>query len=96
MPPTLFSLHTVMVGDVQRCLVGVTVLYKADGRLIGSRAKQDEAKWSELQFSDDIAITATSYQKMELTTSSLAEVTSSWGLTISTTKTEAMVINWQQ
>ena len=36
------------------------VLYKADGRLIGSRAKQDEVKWSELQFADDIAIISTS------------------------------------
>ena len=65
------------------------MLYKADDRLIGSRAKHNEVEWSGLQFADDIAIISTSRQKMELATSSLAEVT---GLTISTAKTKAMVI----
>ena len=99
MAPTLFNLFFNLV--IQSCRemcrneVGVTVLYKADGRLIGSRAKQDEAQWSELQFADDIAIIAISHQKMELAMNSLAEVTSSWGLTISTTKTKGNGY-WQQ
>ena len=55
-----------------------------------NRTRLDEVKWSGLQFADDIAIISTSRQKMELAMSSLAEVT---GLTISTAKTKAMVID---
>ena len=82
MPPTLFNLffNVVIQSWREMCQdeVGVMMMYEADDRLIGSRAKQDKVKWSELQFADDIAIISTSRQKMELAMSSLAEVTSNW------------------
>ena len=39
-----------MAGTEAQADTGVTVQYRMDGQLIGSRGKQNETKWFELQF----------------------------------------------
>ena len=71
----------------------ITIWYKADGRLVGSRApKRDTAKLSELQFADDYAILAQTKEKVVHAMSKLFEITSQWGLTISVPKTKVLVV----
>ena len=64
MAPTLFNmffnLHLVVETWREQCMEdGITILYKADGHLVGSRSsKHNTAKLNELQFADDIAVLA--------------------------------------
>ena len=63
MAPTLFNLFFNLVVEAWHweCReVVVTVLYSADGHLIGSRSKMEQTSWSELQFADDMAVVTTS------------------------------------
>ena len=93
--PALFNMffNLVVVTWRDQCMEGITILYKADGRLVGSRAsKCDTAKLSELQFADDIAILAETNEKVVHAMSKLFEITSQWGLTISVPKTKALVV----
>ena len=72
---------------------GITILYKADGRLVGSRSsKHNTVKVNELQFADDIAILAETKEKIVHAMSKLFEITSQWGLTISVPKTKVLVV----
>ena len=72
---------------------GITILHKADGRLVGSRAsKCDTAKLSELQFADDIAILAQTKEKVVHAMPKLFEITSQWGFTISVPKTKVLLV----
>ena len=95
MAPTLFNLFFNLVVEAWRweCReVAVTVLYRADGRLIGSRSKMEQTSWSELQFADDMAVVTTSRAGMIHAMLKLFEVTSRWDLTVSVPKTKVMVI----
>ena len=96
MAPTLFNMFFNLVVEVwhQQCKEdGVMILYKADGRLVGSRAsKQDTSRWNELQFADNIAIMSTSKDGITHSMRKLFDVTSQWGLTISVPKTKVMVV----
>ena len=56
---------------------GITVLYKADGCLVGSRSsKRNMAKFKEFQFADDISILAETEEKIVPAISKLFEITS--------------------
>ena len=94
--PALFNLffNVVVVTWREQCMEeGITILYKVDGRLVGSRAfKCGTAKLSELHFADDIAILAETNEKVVHAMSKLFEITSQWGLTISVPKTKALVL----
>ena len=95
MAPTLFNLFFNLVVEAWRweCReVAVTVLYRADVRLIGSRSKMEQTSWSELQFADDMAVVTTSRAGMTHAMQKLFEVTGRWGLTVSVPKTKVMVV----
>ena len=96
MAPALFNLFFNLVVETWReqCMEeGITILHKADGRLVGSRAsKCDTEKLSELQFADDIVILAQTKEKAVHAMSKLFEITSQWGLTISVPKTKVLVV----
>ena len=75
---------------------GVTVQYRMDSQIIGSRGRQNETKWFELQFTVNIAIITVSSQDMQHAMQKLSEITRQWGLTISTSKTKTMVIGGRE
>ena len=71
----------------------MTLMYKAGASLVGSRVgKMDAARWTELQFADDIAIITKSRDGITHAMQKLFKVTGQWGLTISVHKTKVMVI----
>ena len=96
MAPTLFNLYLNLVVDVWRnqCSEdGITILFNVDGHLVGSRSsKFNTARWSELKFADDTAIFGPSRDKIIHAMSKLFTVTAQFGLTISVSKTKAMVV----
>ena len=96
MAPALFNMFFNLVVETWReqCMEdGITILYKADGRLVGSRSsKHNTVKVNELQFADDIAILAETKEKIVHAMSKLFEITSQWGLTISVPKTKVLVV----
>ena len=96
MAPALFNMFFNLVVETWReqCMEDcITILYKANGRLVGSRSsKHNTVKLNELQFADDIAILAETKEKIVHAMSKLFEITSQWGLTISVPKTKILVV----
>ena len=93
--PTLFNLYFNMVITCwrERCRsLGVDILYKCGGKLIGERTRSPQtAKVNELLFADDAAVVSTTRGKMERAAQFLGEETTEWGLTISIPKTKMLV-----
>ena len=93
--PALFNTFFNLVVEtwhVQCREDGITILYKADRCLVGSRSsKYNTAKLNELQFAGDIAILAEMKEKIVHAMSKLFEITSQWGLTISVAKTKVCI-----
>ena len=93
--PTLFNLYFNLVVESwrERCRsMGVEVLYKCSGKLVGARTRRPlRTKVSELLFADDAVAVATTRESIELAVEALLEVTSQWGLTVSIPKTKLMV-----
>ena len=94
--PTLFNLFFNLVIEQWReqCqALGVEVLYKCSGRLVGARTRSPaHTIVSELLFADDACAITTSRADMEQAVEVLLRVTSQWGLTVSVPKTKLMVV----
>ena len=94
--PTLFNLFFNLVIEQWReqCqALGVEVLYKCSGRLVGARTRSPaQTIVSELLFADDACAITTSRADMEQAVEVLLRVTSQWGLTVSVPKTKLMVV----
>ena len=97
MAPTLFNLFFNLVMETWRSQCeedGVSILFNADGHLVGSRSKKfNTTKWGDLEFADDTAIVSASKEKMSHAMDTLFTVTKQWGLTVSAPKTKAMVVS---
>ena len=77
--PVLFILFFNLTIEAwrQECSeVGITILYKADGCLIGSRARMDRTRWAELLFVDGMAVVTRARSGMVHALEQLFEVTS--------------------
>lgn len=94
---TLFNLFFNLVMEMWRNLCsedGMSILYDANGHLVGSRSKKyNTATWCEMKFADDTAIASTSKYKITHAMNALFSVTGQWDLTISAPKTKAMVVS---
>ena len=94
--PTLFNLYFNLVIEQwrEKCRsIGVEVLYKCSGKLVGTRTRSPaRTSVTELMFADDACAVTTSREHMEQAVDVLVQVTSQWGLTVSTPKTKLMVI----
>ncbi len=97
--PTLFNLYfnAVIMCWRDRCQsLGVDILYKCGGKLIGEKTRRPSAdKVTELLFADDAAVMSPDRESMEEAAQVLGEVTSEWGLTVSVPKTKLLVANAQ-
>ncbi len=95
--PTLFNLYFNLVIRQwqEKCRdVGVEVLYKCGGKLVGERTRRpDKMTVTKLQFADDLAaVSTTARTKIEESASMLHSVLREWGLTMSMTKTKLLVV----
>ena len=95
--PTLFNLYFNLVVEEwrRRCQpLGVEVLYKFGGKLVGERTRRpSKVAVTELQFADDVAVLGSTREEIERTANVLEEVASQWGLTVSLSKTKLLVVN---
>ena len=95
--PTLFNLYFNLVVEEwrRRCQpLGVEVLYKFGGKLVGERTRRpSKVAVTELQFADDVAVLGSTREEIERTVNVLEEVASQWGLTVSLSKTKLLVVN---
>ena len=72
--------------------IGVDILYKCGGKLIGERTRRPSgATVNKLLFADDAVIVSSTRENMERATQVLSEVTSEWGLTFNIPKTKLPV-----
>ncbi len=74
----------------------ITILCKADGCLIGSRARMNRTRWAELLFADNMAVITRERSGMVHALQKLCEVTSHWGLTVSVPKSEVMSVGCEE
>ena len=83
--------HVVLGRD--RCEgLGVKLLYKCIGKLIGERTRAPKSSLlTELYFANDVVITATTRQDITKAIMELEQVTTECGLTISFPKTKLLV-----
>ena len=95
--PTLFNLYFNVVVEEwrRRCQpLGVEVLYKCGGKLVGERTRRpSKVAVTELQFADDVAVLGSTREEIERTANMLEEVASQWGLTVSLSRTKLLVVN---
>ena len=96
--PTLFTIYISAVvanWQIESPEAGVPVLYKHGRKLVGDRtakARLSQVKVTETQFADDAALYTTSRHSFETSTASFVKVASEWGLTVSTEKTNGVVV----
>ncbi len=94
--PTLFNLYFNLVIRKwqEKCgQIGVDVLYKCGGKLVGERTRRpDKMTVTELQFADDLAAVSTTRVKVEESASILNSILREWGLTMSMAKTKLLVV----
>ena len=94
--PTLFNLFFNLVIEQwhqQYQALGVEVLYKCSGRLVGARTRSPaHTLVSQLLFADDACAVTTLRAGMEQAVEVLLRVTSQWELTVSIPKTKLMVV----
>ena len=96
MAPTLFNLYfSAMVQCWRdRCpQAGVTVRFKMGRKLVGDRtakSRLQEVRVTELQFADDVALYATTREKMEQVAGEFVKTAAEWGLTVSLEKTKLL------
>ena len=95
--PTLFSImFSAMLSEAFRDADdGITIRYRMDGKLLNLRRLQAKSKVKEatvrnLLFADDCALNASSEPEMQLSMDKFSSACDSFGLTISTKKTEVM------
>ena len=74
---------------------GITIWYRMDGKLLNLRdsrpkSKVKEATVRDLLFADDCALNASSEPEMQQSMDNFSSACDSFGLTISTKKTEVM------
>jgi len=93
--PTLFVLFFNMVIQCwrDRCQgLGIKLLYKCGGKLVGERTRTPLESWlTEMCFADDVAIMAPTKNSMVKATVELDRVVRACGLTISIPKTKLLV-----
>ena len=73
--------------------IGVDVLSRPGRRLIGDRTAKSSlnvVRIAESQFADDLALFASTRDKLENVTAGFVKETGRWGLTVSITKTKGM------
>ena len=79
----LFNLYfNLVIGQWrERCMeIGVNVLYKCGGKLVGERMRKPFIpRVSKLQFADDLAAVGTSRKSMESTAHILNDLLKEWG-----------------
>ena len=95
--PTLFSImFSAMLSEVFRDADdGITIQYRMDGKLFNLRRLQAKSKVKEatvrdLLFANDCALNASSEPEMQQSMNKFSSACDSFGLTISTKKTEVM------
>ena len=94
--PTLFNLFFSAVVSTWRtdCVeVGVNVLSHPGRKLVGDRTAKSRlavVKVTESQFADDLALYASTREKLERVTAGFVRMTSRWGLTVNVSKTKGM------
>ena len=95
--PSLFNLYfnLVMGAWRSRCQsIGVDVLYKFGGKLVGERTRRSlQTTVTELLFADDAVVVVSGREDMERAAHVLDEVTTEWGLTMSLVKTKLLVVS---
>ena len=97
--PTLFNIYFAAVVSAWRShssVPGVTLRYRIGRKLVGDRTAKSRllaTEVTESQFADDAALYAVSHQDLEVMTNEFVGCASQWGLTVSTAKTKAMVVN---
>ena len=75
---------------------GVNVLYKIGRKLVGDRTAKSrlkEARVTETQFADDTALYSMSSSGFVALATGFVATAKDWGLTVSTTKTKAMIVD---
>ena len=73
--------------------IGLNLRYKLDGRLHFRRSRRDLLLWlTDCQFADDSALVASTRGAAQLALDTFSAVASSFGLTVSTSKTKFMVM----
>ena len=95
--PSHFNLYfnLVMGAWRSRCQsIGVDVLYKFGGKLVGQRTRRPlQTTVTELLFADDAVVVASGREDMERAAYVLDEVTTEWGMTTSLVKTKLLVVS---
>ena len=74
--------------------VGIDMLSRPGRRLVGDRTVKSQlnvVRITESQFADDLALFASTRDKLENVTAGFVKETGRWGLTVSITKTKGMV-----
>ena len=75
---------------------GVNMLYKIGRKLVGDRTAKSrlkEARVTETQFADDAALYSMSRSGFVASATGFVATARDWGLTVSTTKTKAMIVD---
>ena len=71
----------------------VEVLYRCSGKLVGERTRRPlKTTVTELQLADDVVLVGTTRESIVRAAHVVDEVTSEWGLTMSTPKTKLLVV----
>ena len=93
--PTLFNLYFNAVVNAwrDRCKpIGIDILYKLGGKLVGERTRKPETTvLTEFLFADDAAAVCSTREDIEKTAKILDATTHEWGLTMSFPKTKLLV-----
>lgn len=93
--PNLFNLYFNVVINQwrEKCSdVGVDILYKCGGKLVGERTRRPcHLRISELLFADDAVAVGANRSDMEHAASVLDDLVSKWGLTLSISNTKLLV-----
>ena len=93
--PMLFIIYFGAVVSTWRddCVdIGVDVLSRPGRRLVGDRTAKSRLRITESQFVDDLALFASTRDKLENVTVGFVKETGRWGLTVGITKTKGMAL----
>ena len=96
--PTLFNIYfgAVVADECNRSSgAGVSVLYKHGRKLVGdctAKSRLSEMRVTESQFAVNVALYVISRDSFESAAAEFVKMVSEWGLTVSTERTEGMVV----